>query len=510
MKALTIVFSLLILLLSLRGLPGNPTVEELSSDKWVNNGPFELSPERGRFSLVYSLVEDKSFNFSLPLAHFTVPDLGYINGKYVSLFAPGVSFIGIIGYVIGKIFGVSQAGSFSVIAVFALLNLILIRKIAVSQMIPESAATIAGFVFLFATPAFAYGVTLYQHHISTFLILLSVYILLAKKNFFGFSLIWFLVGASVSVDYPNLIMMLPVAGYAIFQTVNARIFEDKLMVKLDIKKLTAGFAGVVPLLFFLWFNQMSYENPFQFSGTVSSVRAIGPKTALPTLPKYLNVEEQGNFELPDEQKKSAIAFFNTRDILNGLNVHLVSPDRGIIFFSPIILLGVLGAYFFYHSHPQTTALLTGITGFNLLLYSMWGDPWGGWAFGSRYLIPTYAILCIFLAAAIDKFGKMTIFRIIFIVLFVYSISVNTAGALSSNANPPQIKVASIEKLSQREEKYTFERNLDELRGGMSKSFVFQAFAKSVLNSWSYYQLILGMILIFGLGLTIKAFRERVA
>ena len=97
MKKIIIIFGFifvaLILALSIRGIPGNPVSSVVNDLKWTDDGPFELSPERGRFALMLSLIENKSFDFSLPIAQFTTPDLGYKNGKYVSLFAPAVSFI---------------------------------------------------------------------------------------------------------------------------------------------------------------------------------------------------------------------------------------------------------------------------------------------------------------------------------------------------------------------------------------------------------------------------------
>ena len=41
----------------------------------------------------------------------------------------------------------------------------------------------------------------------------------------------------------------------------------------------------------------------------------------------------------------------------------------------------------------------------ILLYGMWGDPWGGWAFGTRYLIPAFALMSIPIGMALNKYGK---------------------------------------------------------------------------------------------------------
>src|SRR5579863_3303887 len=99
-----VLFVVAALALTVRGLPGNPTPTQLNTLAWKDNGPFELSPERGRFALLYSLVENHSFQFQPDLARFTAPDVGYINNTYVSIFAPSISFLAIPGYVIGKYF----------------------------------------------------------------------------------------------------------------------------------------------------------------------------------------------------------------------------------------------------------------------------------------------------------------------------------------------------------------------------------------------------------------------
>src|SRR5882672_620804 len=99
-----VVFMSIILALSVRGLPGNPTPTELNTSYWKENGPFELSPERGRYALLYALVENHSFHLPADIAKFTAPDVGYQNNNYVSIFAPSVSLISVPGYIIGKYF----------------------------------------------------------------------------------------------------------------------------------------------------------------------------------------------------------------------------------------------------------------------------------------------------------------------------------------------------------------------------------------------------------------------
>lgn len=508
LSVLFIIFCAAILLLSLRGIPGNPTSKDLNYDHWKDNGPLELSPDRGRFALTYSIIEDKSFYFSVDIARFATPDLGFANGNYVSLFAPGVSYIIIPGYLLGKSIGASQVGSFAIIALFALTNVILLRAIAIKLGANKIAATLSSLIFIFATPAFTYAVTLYQHHISTFLILLSIYVLLKWKNVWSLLLVWFLAAASIPIDYPNLFLMFPIALYALGRIIITKVDEEKITVNFKLAAITTIISAAVPLLFFMYFNKMSYGNPFQFSGTIPSVKAIDNE-GRPALPNEFGQEKKDTLISPEKQEKSAVRFFNSRNILEGLNTHFVSQDRGIIFYSPVILFSVVGIIFAYRSKMPMYTLFLAIIGVNITLYSMWGDPYGGWAFGSRYLIPTFAIASIFIAIALTHLKKNILFLSLFSIFAIYSIAVNTLGAITSSRIPPKVEALPLEKISGREEKYTYARDIDFLNNNRSKSFVYSTFVGSYLTAWQYYYLItLSIITFFTILITFLIFFEK--
>lgn len=489
------IFAAVILVLSVRGVAGNPTAYDINTSKWKDEGPIELSPDRGRFALLYSLVEEGSFHFSIPIARFATPDLGYSHGKYVSLFAPGLSFLVAPGYLLGKTYGLSQVGTFAVVALFALFNAILLRSIAVRLGAHWVAATLASLVFLFATPAFAYAVSLYQHHISTFLILLSIYILLRWDTLLSLAVVWFLIAASLPVDYPNVFLMFPIGLYALGRIVMVSSTSGRIHVSIRLARLLTIVTAALPLAFFLWFNFQSYSDPFQLSGTVAGVKAIDAQ-GKPAAPEEVGTQNVEVLINPEQQNKSAVQFFKTRHLLNGFQIHLVSPDRGIIVYAPVILFGVAGIFLLYKSGNQPIlALLLGILGANILLYSLWGDPWGGWAFGSRYLIPGYAIMSLFIALALTRWRKSNLILLVFFLVASYSIAINALGAITSSRNPPQVEVLSLEALSGVEQKYTYGRNIDYLNDNRSKSFVFQTYAAKYMNAWQYYRAITISLLI---------------
>lgn len=482
-----ILFVSLILVLVVKGYWGNPNPEQLNQNYWKENGPFELSPERGRFALIYSLAEKGSLYFPISLARFATPDLGYINGNYVSLFAPGVSFLATPGYIVGRLLGVSQVGAYLTISFFALINFFLIKNISYRLGVDKNIANIASIIFLFASPAFAYASTLYQHHISTFLILMSIYLLIKWNNFWSLFVIWFLCAASIPIDYPNLFLMFPIGFYALFQKI---IIPNKESIKqfvIEIKFLRffSFFGALIPLLFFLGFNYLSYSNPLQFSGTVASVKVI---------------DQDGNPDnsevgasQPEDQQKSAIKFFDTRLMTNGLRVHFLGKERGILWYAPVLLLSIGGIILMNKQRPRMLSLLVGVIGVNVFLYSMWGDPWGGWAFGSRYLIPSYALASILVGYFISNFRRSKLILFIVLPFLIYSLVINTSGALTTNSIPPKNEAIELQKISGKEEKYSYDRNFEYLNLNGSKSFVFNRYFSETINGLNYYLIILFLI-----------------
>jgi len=490
---LFILFVAGILVLSVRGLPGNPTPQQLNTLYWKDNGPFELSPERGRFALLYSIVEDHTFHLEPSIANFTAPDVGYWNNHFVSIFAPSISFLAIPGYVIGKYFGYSQFGAFLWMSLFALFNVLLIRIIAIRLGANPIAAAIGALTFLFATPAFAYAVTIYEHHPSTFLLLLSFYLLIRYNNLLSLIAIWVLYAFAFTVDYPNLFMMFPIALAAFFRSGVVENAYRRVSVKISLPRLFAVLGVILPLAFLLWFNQMSYGSPFRLSGSVPSIEGVSAK-GLPIFASNVGKKVVKTTQAVNTPPPSTLTFFQPRNMLNGFYILLISPDRGVLMYTPVMLFGIAGMFLAVRKKQKYFWILLGVVGFNFLLYSMWGDPYGGWAFGGRYLIPAYAILSIYIGLLLTYLSKKRIVIFLFFIVLTYSIMVNSLGALTSNSNPPQIQAQSLSDITHTKVSYTYMRNVNDLNSNISKSFVFQAFADNYITAWQYYTYITLFIL----------------
>lgn len=495
---LLFLFCLAVFALSIRGVPGNPLDTELNTIQWRNIGPFE---QTARFALTYSIVENNSIYLSVPLAQFASPDLAInTEGKFVSLFAPGVSLIAIPGYVIGREFGYSQVGTFAVITFFTLLNIFLIRSIAIKLNINTVAASIGGLTFAFATPAFAYGVDFFQHHISTFLILFSIYALLYYRAFWGMLVLWFCFAVAVIVDYPNFFMMLPAVFYGLFKFFDIRKTNNFYTIKFKFLYLLSFIGAVVPMLFFMWFNYISYGNPLVLSGGQTRVTQVADDGSV------RKVQNVNNNKPPRalSGQLGLLRVFNSRNTMQGVHVHFFSYDRGIFVYTPVMVLGIIGAVVALLKRKKFSVILSFIVLFNIFMYSMWGDPWGGWSFGSRYLIPSYAVLSIFVAYLLTILNKKNLFVLLFFIAVSYSIAVNTLGALTSSLNPPSVEAEVISREAGYDFKYSIDRNIDFLSQQGSKSLLFNTFAGKYMSSWDYYILITtGLISVFGILLIIN-------
>ena len=489
-KLLPVLFSLLIILIGIKGYWGNPKISDLNTRVWQDNGPFELSPERGRFALLYSIVEDKSFQFSVEVARFVTPDLGYKNGKFVSLFAPGLSIILIPGYIIGKFVGASQLGASLTIGLFALLNMYLIYLLAQKFGADKTSSYISAILFVAGTPAFSYAGSIYQHHISVFFILLCLYLSKVSVSGLKLSFIYILSIFSILIDYPNAFFLLPILIYATFRYITVTLQKGTLNIVIPNAYPIVLSTILVPLSVFFYINFVSYGNYFQLSSTVTHIQALD-KSGKPIA--GVNADQRSVDEAQNltERKRNAFTFFKPRHMVNGLYILFFSQDRGIIYYAPIMLIGMYGLYTLIKKKNELSPVILAIIGINILIYAMRRDVWGGWAFGSRYLIPSYALLSITLALSIPK--KRVLLIMLFIVISVYSISVNTLGAITSNTNPPQPEVLQLEKISGTIQKYTYEKNWDMLVAGKTKSAFYDILLKNMISPMIFYKISVGAI-----------------
>ena len=114
---------------------------------------------------------------------------------------------------------------------------------------------------------------------------------------------------------------------------------------------------------------------------------------------------------------------------------LFSPHRGLFFFSPVLVLAVVGLVLAFLRRQRRAELLVaaGVFVSYVLMnasFQGWGKAWaGGWSFGPRYLIPGMALLALPLALAFARVPRLTL------AAAVYSFGLTLLG-MAVDPQPP--------------------------------------------------------------------------
>jgi len=117
--------------------------------------------------------------------------------------------------------------------------------------------------------------------------------------------------------------------------------------------------------------------------------------------------------------------------------HLLSPSRGILVYSPFLIVSLLGIFVFFKKTRKDLLLWAMFAGFvfHLCLLSTWRMWWGGGGFGNRLLSDSYPALVFiilisfqYFIAMKSRFGRYFLCSL-FTLLGLFSIYVNTIQGL---------------------------------------------------------------------------------
>jgi hypothetical protein len=504
--AIIFILSLSIYVLTLRGISGNIQASQIKNNLDQATKPLELSPERGRFILTKSLAENNSFSLSKQLADAAYPDVGYKDGRFYVYFAPGISVLALPLYFLGQRFGLEQVGSFFVINLFAAVNLVLLFLIARKIFkLPNWASLVALMIFGFASTSWSYAITLYQHHVTTFFMLSAFYAAWryknAQDNNWLYSLyVWFAYGASIFLDYPNVILLAPVMLFHFFTAFKVESLKIKNSFKFNFSYLFTSIVFFLLIGLHGYYNYVNFGSPTRLSGSLIGYKVV--------LANKIKNDAQGAKQLQDlAEKKNIQGFFTEVQFPMGLSILTASRDRGFLLYSPIFILGIIGLILALRAGTLEIFILIASVAVNFFLYSSWGDPWGGWAYGPRYLIPSMAILSLFAAYFLSQIKKIVwriVTGVITFILFAYSSAVALLGALTTNAVPPKIEADYLHM------NYNFMHNLIFFNRGQSGSFMFNTFFSKYVTLQQYFLLIWGplFLIVFVLLFVAPWFEEK--
>ncbi len=471
-----IIFSLLLYGATLRGNFGVPSAYEIDNKLSSSGEAFETSQERSRYAIILALTKNHKFDLG-EFASMGTPDIGVIKGKFYSFFPPATSLLALPFYLLGLKLGATQLLTFIVPTIFALMTGVLIYKTVKELGGHWSVGIFASVAFAFATNAWGYSITLYAHLLSSFFILMGIYFasISKKENTIMASLIvWLCYAAAIFVDFPNIFIFFPIALFTSLKLFDIKTGIDKLKVKLRLFQI---FTPIIFLLFmglYGYYNYVHFDSPLKFSNTLARVRDL----------KVVSLSSP-------ETGSDSVGALEPRSLVNGLYSFTISHDRGVVWYSPVILLFVFGVGSLRKSRKNSLMLLLAIPSVCLVLYSMFGDPYGGWSFGSRYMVAIMPELCILAGIGLQQFYKNYLVRIVYSVVFIYSSLVSALSPLTTNVIPPYVEARHLGLDS------TYFINIKMLLSNQLNSFLFNNFFHKFINGITYYSFVVSLVIVCG-------------
>ena len=487
--AITLI-SFLLLVLTIKGKIHDGKLDFQTNYSIETGGPYELSINTGRYALTQAIVDNHSFFLTKDQAKFAAPDVVAYKDRFFSIFTPGIAFLAVPLYIIGKYFGVPQLFSYFLNVIFALLDILVIARLARKFKSGLTVSLLAGLIFIFATNALAFSQSFTQHLVSTFIIIAMLTLAPdyhKKRNVLAIGILY---GLGFLADFPNVILGLPIIIYLLAKQLEIK-FNGKIELKLRLAVVLFA-AGLLPILaVFGYYNSITSGNPLKLAQSIGKTNQFNenqPPAKIAKVPE--------NIYYSNEIKTPLRSFlpFDTRNELNGLYTLIISDERSWIFYSPILLLGIIGLAIASRRRDLTViaTLSIAVVGLDYILYSSFGDPWGGWSFGPRYLIPAAAISSAGIAIVIEKYKSKVLLWPIFLALVYYSTAVNVFGVLTTIAVPPKVEAVALNVPIP----YTYENNLNLLKSGLNMSLIYNLFLSKSVKPMAYALYLFTAISIF--------------
>jgi hypothetical protein len=133
---------------------------------------------------------------------------------------------------------------------------------------------------------------------------------------------------------------------------------------------------------------------------------------------------------------------------------------------------------------------------NTVLYSMFGDPWGGWSFGPRYLIPSIALLSTGIGYALSRSLRNPFSILFFTILLIYSTVVSVLGSTTTNLIPPKVEALNLAVTVP----YTYFYNIQLAETGNSGLLLYNLAIKNYFNVLNYVYIYSAVIILLILSL----------
>jgi hypothetical protein len=430
--------------------------------------------EESNFALTRAISEEKRFEID-SFANQT-GDRAFYEGHYYSDKEPGLSFIASFIYklweLLYKYFPQSfkvkyeQSGGYLVksygdVQIFTLINpgfftftsMILLTALTSSIFSSLTAVFVYKFSRYFlksqalgillamgygmGTLTFPSALHFMSQPTATFLSFFSFFLLFKIKNeklkkSKYFFLAGLLAGFSIVTDRLAILSTLLLIAYSFWQS---KRFSPIFLLGL--------FFSILP---FLFYNYSIFGNPFDLASSYIDRRLY--RTAYPVSSLLLsffnsntkNIRTMAFFDAsPIKQIIEHFHFIPTLPNFYIIIRLLFFPYRGLLFYSPVLILSFPGFIFMFRKHKAETILIILNLIFLLSIISMRRTWWGGYGFGNRYLLFIVPFLMLPIASIFDGTNKNVIIALLTISIVINFLGLQPAEELAYDWNTMDIR-----------------------------------------------------------------------
>ena len=335
-------------------------------------------------------------------------DVALYNGNYYSAISPGMGLVSLpfasVGFLLDgghfTMFGYATLMDELFLAVCSSLAVFFAYKTS-RFYAPETESLLAALALGLSTSVWPFSTVIFPQGASLLFSIASVYFMLrytkASSRDRNLVISGLCLGMACFIEYVAALFALPILGYLL-----AKGVRRKSVSKLFVSFLVGPFV-------LMSYNYSIFGNPLAFPEQFK----VGSTSA------------------------SLLAMFNPVNMIGHFPLYFVSPYRGLLLLSPVVVLGMYELYRALGSSAQLdgfpssdAALFVILFALVLMTYSAWQDWAGGLAYGPRFMILGLPYLVIPVSTWMSR-NKSASLKLLFLALFVMGSFVQGAGALTS-------------------------------------------------------------------------------
>jgi 4-amino-4-deoxy-L-arabinose transferase-like glycosyltransferase len=305
----------------------------------------------------------------------SVPGQGIrgIDGRDYSWYGIGQPLMAIPFYAAGKFTGFPQAAVSIMNELFSAGTVVLIFLFCLSLGYSRRASCLVAIFYGLGTMAWPLSKQPFDHPVEAFCVLSSVYFMYrytASEKLSGLVLSSFGAGLAFTIRYvPCLIVPPLLTQIIIHHARKSHLRSATGAIVRDILLFSLAFSPFLCLS--LWYNQYRFGSPFETGSSLIATRA-------------------------------GIDLFGSSTFLRGLSGFLISPGKGLFYYSPVALLFFFSLKPFIRRSRSVAACFILIIVSYLLFLSNYMFWHGDWAWGPRYLLAITPFLIIPIAELFDS------------------------------------------------------------------------------------------------------------